>query len=84
MSLPDGDQVKRALASCELVVCSDIIENTDTNTFAHVLLPALGWGDSVLNFTSMEARSSKLWESARTQRHWRYNHRSAGSTGVMC
>src|SRR5450830_1370378 len=30
VSLPDADQVKRALAKCELVVCSDVIENTDT------------------------------------------------------
>ncbi len=47
VSLPDGDRVKRALDKCKLVVTSDIIENTDTNAFAHVMLPALGWGEKV-------------------------------------
>ncbi|RDS84548.1 nitrate reductase [Dyella monticola] len=45
VSLPDADQVKRALARCECVVSSDIVTHTDTNAFAHVLLPALGWGE---------------------------------------
>ncbi len=81
VSLPDADQAKRALAKCELVISSDIIEKTDTNSFAHVLLPALGWGDSVLNFDVDGSEDHQLWESARAQRHWRYNHRSAGSPG---
>ena len=45
VSLPDADRVRAALARCELVVSSDIVERTDTNAFAHVLLPALGWGE---------------------------------------
>jgi len=59
VSLPDGDQAKRALARCELVVCSDIIENTDTNAFAHVLLPALGWGEKDGTVTNSERRISR-------------------------
>ena len=45
MSMPDADQVKRALAQCEFVVVSDVCHNTDTTAYADVLLPALAWGE---------------------------------------
>ncbi len=45
VSLPDADQVKRALEKCEFVVVSDICLDTDTTQYADVLLPALGWGE---------------------------------------
>ncbi|MGZ9711762.1 molybdopterin-dependent oxidoreductase [Glaciimonas sp. GNP009] len=54
VSLPDADQVQRALSKCQLVVCSDIIEKTDTNAFADVLLPALGWGEKDGTVTNSE------------------------------
>ncbi|KAF4000017.1 molybdopterin-dependent oxidoreductase [Glaciimonas immobilis] len=54
VSLPDANQVQRALLACELVVASDIIEKTDTNAFAHVLLPALGWGEKDGTVTNSE------------------------------
>ncbi|SAL22781.1 nitrate reductase [Caballeronia peredens] len=59
VSLPDGDRVKRALDQCELVVSSDIIEKTDTNAFADVLLPALGWGEKDGTVTNSERRISR-------------------------
>ncbi|PPE75796.1 nitrate reductase [Solimonas fluminis] len=59
VSLPDADQVKRALEKCELVISSDIIEKTDTNGFAHVLLPALGWGEKDGTVTNSERRISR-------------------------
>ncbi|AXQ28410.1 nitrate reductase [Solimonas sp. K1W22B-7] len=59
VSLPDADQVKRALAKCELVISSDIIDKTDTNSFAHVLLPALGWGEKDGTVTNSERRISR-------------------------
>ncbi len=59
VSLPDADRVKRALANCELVVSSDIVERTDTNAFAHVLLPALGWGEKDGTVTNSERRISR-------------------------
>jgi len=59
VSLPDGDRAKRALEKCELVVSSDIIEKTDTNAFAHVLLPALGWGEKDGSVTNSERRISR-------------------------
>jgi assimilatory nitrate reductase catalytic subunit len=54
VSLPDADQVKRALAQCELVVVSDIVAGTDTNAYADVLLPALGWGEKDGTVTNSE------------------------------
>ncbi|MHB1274036.1 MAG: molybdopterin-dependent oxidoreductase [Rhodanobacter sp.] len=59
VSLPDADRAKRALARCELVVCSDIVARTDTNACAHVLLPALGWGEKDGTVTNSERRISR-------------------------
>jgi assimilatory nitrate reductase catalytic subunit len=59
VSLPDADQVKRALQNCELVVSSDIIEKTDTNSYAHVLLPAAGWGEKDGTVTNSDRRISR-------------------------
>jgi assimilatory nitrate reductase catalytic subunit len=54
VSLPDADQARRALQKCELVVASDIVLGTDTNQMAHVLLPALGWGEKDGTVTNSE------------------------------
>ncbi|MBM0105166.1 molybdopterin-dependent oxidoreductase [Steroidobacter sp. S1-65] len=59
VSLPDADKVKAALRRCELVVVSDCFENTDTNEFAHVLLPAAGWGEKDGTVTNSERRISR-------------------------
>ncbi|UGQ45860.1 nitrate reductase [Massilia endophytica] len=59
VSLPDADQVRRALERCELVVSSDIMQDTDTNSYAHVLLPALGWGEKDGTVTNSERRISR-------------------------
>jgi assimilatory nitrate reductase catalytic subunit len=45
VSLPDADRVREALRRCELVVVSDVVADTDTAALAHVLLPALAWGE---------------------------------------
>jgi len=45
VSLPDADKVRAALRGCEFVVVSDVMSNTDTANHAHVLLPALAWGE---------------------------------------
>ncbi|KAB8065052.1 nitrate reductase [Janthinobacterium violaceinigrum] len=59
VSMPDADQVRRALAKCELVVVSDISAQSDTNAHAHVLLPALGWGEKDGTVTNSERRISR-------------------------
>ena len=59
VSLPDADQVKRALEQCEFVVVSDICQDTDTTQYADVLLPALGWGEKDGTVTNSERRISR-------------------------
>lgn len=54
VSLPDAEQVKRALEQCEFVVVSDICANTDTTAYADILLPALGWGEKDGTVTNSE------------------------------
>lgn len=59
VSLPNADQVKRALEKCELVIVSDICQSTDTTAYADVLLPALGWGEKDGTVTNSERRISR-------------------------
>lgn len=59
VSMPDADQVKRALEKCEFVVVSDICIDTDTTEYADVLLPALAWGEKEGTVTNSERRISR-------------------------
>ena len=54
VSLPDADRVRAGLARCPLVIVSDIMRETDTTRFAHILLPALGWGEKNGTVTNSE------------------------------
>ncbi len=54
VSMPDAGDVRAALANCPLVVVSDCIADTDTIRFAHVKLPALGWGEKDGTVTNSE------------------------------
>jgi assimilatory nitrate reductase catalytic subunit len=59
VSLPDADRARRALDACELVVVSDCMRHTDTTRHAHVLLPALTWGEKDGTVTNSERRISR-------------------------
>ncbi|MFK7875935.1 MAG: molybdopterin-dependent oxidoreductase [Paracoccaceae bacterium] len=59
VSLPDADSVAAAIANVPFVVTSDIMEQTDTNDLAHVLLPATGWGEKNGTVTNSERRISR-------------------------
>jgi assimilatory nitrate reductase catalytic subunit len=59
VSLPQADRVKAALAQCELVVVSDCVRETDTAQLAHILLPALSWGEKDGMVTNSERRLSR-------------------------
>jgi len=59
VSLPDADGVAAAIANVPFVVTSDIMEKTDTNDLAHVLLPATGWGEKDGTVTNSERRISR-------------------------
>ncbi|WP_420962934.1 molybdopterin-dependent oxidoreductase [Brucella sp. IR073] len=59
VSMPDADAVADALRKCPFVVVSDIVRDTDTTQYAHVLLPALGWGEKDGTVTNSERRISR-------------------------
>ncbi len=59
VSLPDANQVRRALQRCELVVVSDCVRRTDTTAYADVLLPAAAWGEKSGTVTNSERRISR-------------------------
>ncbi|MCF2872663.1 molybdopterin-dependent oxidoreductase [Octadecabacter sp. G9-8] len=59
VSMPDADGVAAAIANVPFVVTSDMIEATDTNALAHVLLPAAGWGEKDGTVTNSERRVSR-------------------------
>ncbi|WP_241557888.1 nitrate reductase [Falsirhodobacter deserti] len=54
VSMPEADRVARAIAGCDFVVVSDMMEKTDTTRLAHVLLPATGWGEKDGTVTNSE------------------------------
>lgn len=54
VSLPDASAVREALAACPFLVVSDCIADTDTSAYAHVKLPALGWGEKDGTVTNSE------------------------------
>lgn len=58
-SMPEADGVVKALERCPFVVVSDINENTDTEAYAHVLLPAAGWGEKDGTVTNSERQISR-------------------------
>jgi assimilatory nitrate reductase catalytic subunit len=58
-SMPDGSRVRDALKSCEFLVVSDCVADTDTARFADVLLPAAGWGEKDGTVTNSERRISR-------------------------
>lgn len=54
MSLPDGDRVRDALRRAPFLVVSDCTAESDTLDYAHVRLPALGWGEKDGTVTNSE------------------------------
>jgi assimilatory nitrate reductase catalytic subunit len=59
VSMPDASFVREALARCPTVVVSDVIADTDTGRFAHIRLPALGWGEKDGTVTNSERMISR-------------------------
>jgi len=75
-SMPDADFVRQALRKAEFVVVSDCMEYTDTTICAHVVLPALTWGETdgmVTNSDRTISRQRKFMdgpENARPDWWW--------------
>jgi len=59
VSLPNVDQVAKAIEQCDLVVVSDCEKRTDTTLRADILLPAQGWGEKDGTVTNSERRISR-------------------------
>jgi len=59
VSLPDNDKIRAALQACPLVVVSDCVASNDTLNYAHVILPAQGWGEKSGTVTNSERRISR-------------------------
>jgi assimilatory nitrate reductase catalytic subunit len=60
VSLPDADAARAALKKLELFVISEIVLSNDTVAAgAHVLLPALAWGEKSGTVTNSERRISR-------------------------
>ncbi len=59
VSMPEADRVADALGRVPLVIVSDMFATTDTAKRAHVLLPALGWGEKSGTVTNSERRVSR-------------------------
>ncbi|RNM26780.1 nitrate reductase [Dickeya undicola] len=59
VSMPEADRVRQALLRCSLVIVSDVMRHTDTADCAHVLLPALAWGEKDGTVTNSERRVSR-------------------------
>src|SRR5580698_3058970 len=60
VSLPEADAARAALKKLELFVISENVRSNDTvNAGAHVLLPALAWGEKSGTVTNSERRISR-------------------------
>ncbi len=55
-SMPDAGRVRAALERAEFVVLQDAYRNTDTASYADVLLPASTWGEKEGTVTNSERR----------------------------
>ncbi len=59
VSMPNSNFIAQALKACPFVVVSDVTANTETARYAHVLLPAQGWGEKDGTVTNSERRISR-------------------------
>jgi len=58
-SLPEADQVARALEDCPLVIVSEVTHRSDTLSYANVVLPAQAFGEKDGTVTNSERRISR-------------------------
>jgi assimilatory nitrate reductase catalytic subunit len=59
VSMPNSNFISEALKRCPFVVVSDVTAHTETAQYAHVLLPAQGWGEKDGTVTNSERRISR-------------------------
>ncbi|OKH16004.1 molybdopterin oxidoreductase family protein [[Limnothrix rosea] IAM M-220] len=54
VSMPDLERTKAALRKSEFTICQDAYYPTETAEYAHLLLPALQWGEKTGTMTNSE------------------------------
>ncbi len=54
VSMPNGGAVRQALERCEFLAVSEVAKLNDTIGYAHVRLPAMGWGEKDGTVTNSE------------------------------
>ena len=54
VSMPESEAVRAALLGCETVVISECMRAADSVDYAHIRLPALGWGEKNGTVTNSE------------------------------
>jgi assimilatory nitrate reductase catalytic subunit len=59
LSLPDSNMVELALKRCSFLAVSEVTADTETSRHAHVLLPALAWGEKDGTVTNSERMISR-------------------------
>jgi assimilatory nitrate reductase catalytic subunit len=59
VSMPNSNDVIKALEECPFVVVSDVTANTETAVYADVLLPAKAWGEKDGSVTNSERYISR-------------------------
>jgi len=59
VSMPDANQVKRALAKAEMVIVSEAMSVTDTLSFADIALPASTWSEKQGTVTNSDRLMSR-------------------------
>ena len=63
-SLPDLTRVHEALGNCPFVVVQEVSADTETASFADLLLPAAGWGEKEGTVTNSERRITRVRAAA--------------------
>lgn len=63
-SMPDLNNVLASLQQAELVVLQDAFNNTDSNVYADVFLPASTWGEKEGTVTNSERRITRVQPAA--------------------
>ncbi|MFK7892760.1 MAG: molybdopterin dinucleotide binding domain-containing protein, partial [Granulosicoccus sp.] len=66
-SMPNADQVERAIATCPFVVVSDVTSASDTVDKAHIALPAQPFGEKDGTVSNSERRVSRMRRFCKAQ-----------------
>ena len=85
VSMPNRNQIERALKKCECVVVSDVVASNDTLAYADIKLPAMAWSEKDGTVTNSERTISRqrafLPPAGEARPDWKIICDVAGSMG---